>query len=134
LRPVIRWWVGERCAGSVCDIERITAYRFARFASSGKCSPICRPGTVVRMGLKDPRISMGASGFGSQVSSWLGPPHMYSRITDFALAGFMPGAAAKRPGSPIPKGARMPAWRIRRRCGRRQGRDTGRRGKEKEGR
>jgi hypothetical protein len=33
-----------------------------------------RPGTLVRIDFIPPRTSAEASGFGSNVSSWLGPP------------------------------------------------------------
>ena len=42
------------------------------------------PGTLVAIGLKEPRISAGASGLGSQVSSWLGPPHWKMRMQERA--------------------------------------------------
>ena len=45
----------------------------------------CTPGTDVAMGRKAPRISSGASGLGSQVSSWLWPPLVKTTRTDFAL-------------------------------------------------
>ena len=53
----------------------------ARCASSGRYSQISIPGTFVRMGERGPRYSLGASGFMSNVSSWLGPPHIQNRIT-----------------------------------------------------
>ena len=40
--------------------------------------------TLVWIALNCPRTSAAASGFGSQVSMWLGPPHMNSTMTDFA--------------------------------------------------
>src|SRR5688572_7806059 len=52
------------------------AYLSARAASLGKCSLIEMPGTEVAIGLNSPRISAGASGLGSQVSSCEGPPHI----------------------------------------------------------
>jgi hypothetical protein len=52
-----------------------------------------RPGTEVAMGLKVPRISIGASGFGSNVSRWLGPPNRSSSTTEVARC---PGLAAPR--------------------------------------
>jgi hypothetical protein len=55
-----------------------------RDASIGKCSLIRTPGVLVAIVPKLPRISAGASGFGSQVSSWLGPPHMKIIKHDFA--------------------------------------------------
>src|SRR5439155_4794320 len=43
------------------------------------------PGTTVLIGLKSPRMFDGASGFGSQISMWLGPPWRKIRSTDLAL-------------------------------------------------
>src|SRR4029453_19000838 len=34
------------------------------------------------VGRNGPRISAGASGFGSHVSNWVGPPHIQKRMTD----------------------------------------------------
>src|SRR5713101_946300 len=42
------------------------------------------PGTLVLMGLNSPRILEGASGLGSQMSMWLGPPCRNSMMTDLA--------------------------------------------------
>ena len=41
---------------------------------SGSFSPIRTPGRRVAIGAKGPRIASGASGLGSKVSNWLGPP------------------------------------------------------------
>jgi hypothetical protein len=43
------------------------------------------PGTFVRIGFNGPRYSVGASGFMSYVSSWLGPPHIQNKITDVCV-------------------------------------------------
>ena len=43
------------------------------------------PGTLVLIGLNSPRIFEGASGFGSQMSMWLGPPCRKMKMTDLAL-------------------------------------------------
>src|SRR5205807_10212788 len=43
------------------------------------------PGTFERSVLNSPRMLDGASGFGSQMSRWLGPPWRKSRTTDLAL-------------------------------------------------
>src|SRR3982750_4526319 len=52
------------------------------------------PGTLVLMGLNSPRMLDGASGFGSQMSIWLGPPCRKTIITD--LAELNPRAPSKR--------------------------------------
>ena len=44
------------------------------------------PGMEVGIDENGPRISLGASGLGSQVSSWLGPPDSQIRMTDFLAA------------------------------------------------
>ena len=44
------------------------------------------PGTFVAIGLNSPRYSAGASGFGSKVSRWLGPPARLMKIAEVALA------------------------------------------------
>src|SRR5262245_14936507 len=44
-----------------------------------------RPGTLVRIGEKSPRYSLGAFGLRSKVSMWLAPPHSHRTITDFGL-------------------------------------------------
>src|SRR2546422_3657253 len=43
------------------------------------------PGTLDLMGLNSPRILEGASGLGSQMSMWLGPPWRKTNGTDLAL-------------------------------------------------
>src|SRR6266849_5762165 len=60
------------------------------WASRGRCSQIRSPGVRDAIGRNGPRISLGASGFMSNVSSWLGPPNRYNRITFFALPKPLP--------------------------------------------
>ena len=48
------------------------------------CSPMCVPGVAVGMVLNVPRVSLGPSGLGSQVSRWLIPPQAKRMIHDFA--------------------------------------------------
>src|SRR5712692_2270002 len=48
------------------------------------------PGTLVLIGLNSPRMLAGASGLGSQMSMWLGPPCRNSMITDFAAPKGLP--------------------------------------------
>ena len=40
------------------------------------------PGTLVRMTPNSPRYSAGASGLGSHMSMWLGPPRIHRMMTD----------------------------------------------------
>src|SRR6059058_2236832 len=42
------------------------------------------PGTLDLIGLNSPRMLEGASGLGSQISIWLGPPWRNSMMTDLA--------------------------------------------------
>lgn len=56
------------------------ANRLARWASSGSVSLKRTVGIAVSIDLKGPRIDDGASGFGSNVSSWLGPPVIMIRM------------------------------------------------------
>ena len=53
-----------------------------REARRGRCSETLTPGHRVAIEPKGPRISDGASGLGSNVSSWLGPPTIISKMTD----------------------------------------------------
>ena len=57
----------------------------AQAASFGKCSLIRTPVAMVSIGLNSPRNSVGASGLGSNVSMWLGPPPSVIRIALVAL-------------------------------------------------
>ena len=53
-----------------------------REAMSGINSVKCIPGVLVGIVPKGPRYSIGASGFGSKVSIWLGPPHNHRSSTE----------------------------------------------------
>src|SRR2546422_1005 len=53
-------------------------------ASMGMVSLTWMPDTLVLIGLNSPRMLEGASGLGSQMSMWLGPPCRNSMITDLA--------------------------------------------------
>src|SRR5436190_6058927 len=74
------------------------------------------PGTVVWIGRNGPRYSVGASGLGSKVSNWLGPPHIQNRMT--AVWGSDRSAAARAASTSarlMPPRARTPARRNSRR-------------------
>src|SRR5438105_1427078 len=81
-----------------------------RRALMGSRSQIWMPGTLVRIAPNSPRYSMGASGFGSQVSCWLGPPRIQRMITErsresgfplaTAAASALSRSAKDRPASP----------------------------------
>ena len=59
-------------SGDVTDLRSATWLR--RRAVSGRHSEIDTPGTAVWIDVSGPRTSRGASGLGSKVSRWLGPP------------------------------------------------------------
>ena len=63
------------------------------------------PATLVLIALNSPRMFEGASGLGSQISMWLGPPCRKSRMTDFALPKPLARAKARCQERPSP-GAR----------------------------
>jgi hypothetical protein len=75
-------------------IDRTTANRSAAAAIFGNSSVNRRPGTRVGMVPNGPRTLLGASGFGSQVSSWLGPPTSMRKMqfTSFDWANAGPAA------------------------------------------
>src|SRR3989442_6356087 len=64
-------------------MERISVALSICLASSGMTSLSEMPGTIDLIGLNSPRTFEGASGFGSQISMWLGPPWRETRMTDF---------------------------------------------------
>ena len=82
------------------------------------------PGVFVGIVLNSPRISAGASGLGSNVSRWLGPPNWKSMMTLFAVAlrGFVAFSARRifgsvspvRPTAPMRNKARRESWWVRR--------------------
>src|SRR5688500_18440002 len=84
--------------------DRTTDHRESCCASLGRCSQIETLGTVVEMVENSPRISAGPSGFGSSVSSWLGPPLNSTSRTDLALPVPTVGSTAQYavPGSAAP--------------------------------
>ena len=77
-------------------MDRITARSLERVARFGKCSLRNRPGVEVAIVLNGPPF--GCSGFGSNVSVWLGPPFIQSRM-QFRLRRGSPAAAEARRGN-----------------------------------
>src|SRR3989475_13046277 len=76
------------------------------------------PGTLVLIGWNSPRISAGAPGFISYVSTWLGPPPRQIMITDFPRPSGATAPAAlrrKKSESVNPPSASPPALRKLRR-------------------
>ena len=96
---------------------RITASLSETPASFGNSSQNRTPGMRVGMVANGPRYSSGAFGFGSKVSSWLGPPHSHSRMTAFADPGLRPpdSPAPSRSASDSPRTELAPTWRNARR-------------------
>lgn len=72
---------GSKCPPSPCVQERIKAKRFAIRECSGSSSQRLIPCTLVEIGMHGPRTSLGASGFRSYVSNWLGPPCRKRKMT-----------------------------------------------------
>ncbi len=68
------------------------AMSFIWLASLGRCSLIMMPGTAVSMALNSPPLAW--PGLGSNVSVWLGPPVIQSRMHDFRRRGSAPASAA----------------------------------------
>ena len=66
-------------------MERMSVTLSIVCAIIGMCSPMLVPGILVLMGLNSPRMLAGASGLGSQMSMWLGPPCRKIMMTFFAL-------------------------------------------------
>ncbi len=64
-------------------------------ACLGNISVMSNPGTLVRIGFQMPRYSLGASGFMSYRSMWLGPPSSQIRMTEvfFVPAVFVPASS-----------------------------------------
>src|SRR5262245_6236689 len=75
------------------------------------------PGTWVDIGLNSPRISAGALGFRSNVSSWEGPPQAKMRMHDFGRAFGLALSAASSWGSASPRVLSAPAQSHSRRSG-----------------
>src|SRR3954471_8859039 len=78
------------------------------------------PGTLVLIGLYGPRISLGASGFRSHVSTWLGPPHSSTKMQHFFEETALPDSLnlsfpTTSPGTAKFRSPAPPAWRNRRR-------------------
>src|SRR5579864_3139964 len=98
-------------------IERRIVNLSACLAVNGRCSQICIPGTLVEIGLNSPRISLGASGFRSNVSKWPHPPLCHSRmqeISRLAPARSTPSRLMpKAPSEPMRRKSRRPKSDVR---------------------
>src|SRR5688572_10907172 len=100
-------------------MELISVNWSVSLASSVCISLIRMPGTLVAMGWYGPRIDAGASGFMSQVSTWLGPPQRSTKMQDFSERDALPAESVwswpmTAPGMPrliAPRPPTMRAWR-----------------------
>ena len=70
------------CEPSLPTTSRRRAILSINRACRGRSSQISMPGTLVRIGRNSPRYSFGASGFGSYMSRWDGPPGRKIMMTD----------------------------------------------------
>src|SRR3954447_21992864 len=95
------------CAPSEVDMERRMVAWCIILASFGKCSLICTPGTLVSIGLKVP--GLGVPGFMSNVSLWLGPPAIHSRMHDLVFLVWSAAPLASRLNQPETERAETPA-------------------------
>src|SRR5262249_18652973 len=82
----------------------------------GNRSPRIMPGTLVGEVPNSPRYSIGASGLGSHISMWLGPPRIQRMMADFIpLAVLRFCSARNTSASDSPAAPRTPALRKPRR-------------------
>ena len=98
-------------------VRRI-ASRSIRRACSGSSSPNWTPGRLVAIAPNGPRKPPGASGLGSQVSMWPGPPLSQKRMTLVSLPGAVAAPASRSrssSGRARPPRPSTPAWRKLRR-------------------
>src|SRR2546426_8693389 len=87
-------------------MDRIKVYLLADLARKGIVSLSRTPSTLLLMALNSPRMFEGASGLGSQMSRWLGPPWRKQRITDLAA----PKPLAPSNGVPAALAFRAKYW------------------------
>src|SRR5207245_4666549 len=77
------------------------------------------PGTLVTIGLNGPAFSW--PGFKSNVSSWLGPPLIHSKMQERFRCGFLAASSARAPSQPDVEQPTTPAevsfGHSRRECG-----------------
>ena len=121
----IGWPVNKRCGAvvwftSVWVIDRIKQTLSSRRAMPGRCSHTRTPGRAVWMVENSPRYSTGASGFGSRVSCWAGPPHKKIKMQAFAfpVGARLNSRPCSSEGRLIPNRGRAPVCTICLRVGR----------------
>ena len=104
------------CTEAVWVTDRTMRMRSTSLAIRGNSSETRMPSTFVEIELSSPRISAGASGFMSQVSSCDGPPLRNTWMHRLALPNDGRGSptlaeARDRPGEISPAGQSRLAWR-----------------------
>src|SRR5262245_9218576 len=95
-------------------MDRMIASSLACFASLGKCGPRRMPGTADDIGLNGPLLAW--PGLGSNVSVWLGPPDIQSKMHDFRRLGWSAVAAASASIQPEAEAPKAPAAASRITC------------------
>src|SRR5262245_31939671 len=78
----------------------MTSNRGLRCASFGSSSVNVRPGVLVSMVANGPRYSEGASGFGSNMSMWLGAPQSQTNRIDLARPRGLAATGRAEPATP----------------------------------
>src|SRR5688572_21471813 len=107
-RPVVIQWPAAKWSPLSWCSERMNDTFSNRFATCGIRALVKTPGVFVLHTPNGPRNSAGASGLGSKVSSWLGPPSSQMRMTDLSFAAlplpfaFAWACARKRSGRARP--------------------------------
>src|SRR5215218_10202543 len=101
------WYCARPCAPSEVDMERRRAAWCISLAIFGRCSLICTPGTLVSIGLKVPALAV--PGFRSNVSLWLGPPAIHSRMQDLVFLVWSAAPLASRLNQPDSDRVETPA-------------------------
>src|SRR5260221_2652737 len=95
-------------------MERMMASLSARLASWGKCSEKGMRATLVAISLNGPPLAW--PGLRSQVSIWLGPPFIHSRMQARLRAGSLAVSAASQPDSDTPAALAAASRKKSRRC------------------
>ncbi len=93
-KPVFIVYVPRSWSPSLLTIDRIRLIEPISSAVRPRPGASCRPLTAVSMAPVPP--AMRVSGWGSNVSSWLGPPCIQSMMIDWAWSRGVPGASAAR--------------------------------------
>lgn len=115
--PVIIRWAARAWIGSSCVMDRMRLYLSAIAARRGNPAPSNSP-VLVLVTPNGPRISRGASGFGSNASRWLRPParKMNTRASAVARVG-VASVCTAADGKQVPKASPAPVSAlVRKKC------------------